>query len=207
MFAIYGIQGHVASAALEQVQALARTQATRAVLPDEGMQGQGSEPQAQSPQYGSHGAALALQAYAQQLPGWSRVEHLMQPCATVLEVQSDLASAWRLLAQHDCEAAPVLRQDRFVGLLQRKRCWPEQAPDVSAEAWAAHWAQPVRACMTSPLPVAHPETPLADAAALMQALRLPLLAVCDGSGVLLGELSVAALLGALTQPHRLSAWG
>ncbi|WP_277604576.1 HPP family protein [Pelomonas sp. CA6] len=226
MFAVYGMQGRVYSGAMEQVRDLGAVQAvarTRAVAPVAGQdtpnpasvvialaerEAGGGAGARQGPPMAGPGAALAAYAQAPDRHPLREVQQLMNPRVVSVAQTATLRQAWGRLAEAGVGQAPVLSpQRRLVGLVLRADLLRDLPQDPALMAdWLARLDQPVSRFMWTPVPVAHPETPLREAAQLMLDLGLPGLPVADADGAVQGFLSRSDLLRALTREPPLDLW-
>lgn len=230
MFAVYGLQGRLYNGPLEQVRQLAEVQAVTRLRPVApvgrqdpaesgvvmvGARGEGGS--GQGGLLGDSGPRQALAAYAQTQQGLHAARHqlaqvgeLMSRKLITVPVTATLREAWGLLSQAGIGQAPVVdAQGQLVGLIGRSALMREEmlpADLPSALAWSARLAQPVSELMWSPVPAAHTDSPLREAAQLMLDLALPGLPVLSDEGRLQGFLSRTDLLRALTREAPLDIW-
>lgn len=229
MFSIYGAAGRLFNGPLEELQRVRRAEGAARVSaiadrelafvtpPGGGAPAVPVAPRPPTASPGSGGAAAGLLAeYARAGSGprhpLSAVDELMTRPALVLDQALSLREAWQQLQEHGHAQAPVLGAGgRLIGLVQRLDLAPEPPPP--AQPWPllsaelqAHWGQPVRSRMRTPVPAVAPGTDVRRVAQALLELGLPGLPVVDEAGAVLGFIARSDILRAVTHDPPLDLW-
>jgi CBS-domain-containing membrane protein len=221
MFHVYGVQGRLPAATLDDVRRLSPVMAvSRARRVDAVTVGldAAAAPAAQTmPGDAGRQALSALSAYgaaaeARRREPLSRVADVMSRPAVTVPATATVGEAWQVLVQHHVGQAPVTAVDgTLVGLVGRAELLPidqlaHNVGNAGNAAWQDLLQQPVAAVMWSPVPSALPETDLRRAASLLLGTGLPGVPVTDTAGLLLGFVSRSDLLRAIVADPPLDLW-
>ncbi len=132
-------------------------------------------------------------------PSPSCVRAWMSAPLPAITPRTTVATALRLLREHQAPALPVCDQDRFLGLVDEKallRLTPSEVTTLDVYELRDVLERLTVARAVAPAPVAvTPETPLADAAGAMSRAAAAVVPVLDG-GRLVGLLHWTAVLAA-----------
>ncbi|MDC8785411.1 CBS domain-containing protein [Roseateles koreensis] len=234
MFTVYGINGRIYSGSLDGLRGLAPVQAVarlRAVAPvrprsadtpieiEPGVLRAEPNPDAALMALGTPDPlprdALAAYAKAQaRVPAdgprnpLRLVEELMSRTVVTVPQTALLSEGLRLLTQARVGQAPVVNAaGHLVGLLLRGDVLPTPPALEDPAAWTAWLQRPVAEMMWTPVPSAHPDTPLREVAQVLLEFRLPGLPVLDDASNLIGFLSRSDILRALTREPPVELWG
>lgn len=135
------------------------------------------------------------------------VEELMSRQLITVPQDASLAEGLARLSEAKVGQAPVVNAGgHLVGLLLRGDLLPTPLDLEDSAAWAAWFKRPVSAAMWTPVPSAHPDTPLREVAQALLDFRLPGMPVLDEQSALIGFLSRSDILRALTREPPLELW-
>ena len=230
MFSVYGKAGRLFRGSMEELRkigptsALARTHRVAGVgreaadsfvtqLAWAGQGAQGGNATAAKPDL-AHRDAMA--AYTQtannQAPRHplKLVQDIMNPGAISLSLNSTVAQAWNVLAQHQLGQAPVVDATGvLVGLLTRAELMRADrlpGPQTHALVWQAFLAQSVADLMWTPVPSVAPVTDIRRLARVLLDTGLPGLPVVDEQGLVLAFVSRTDILRAVVSDPPLDLW-
>jgi CBS-domain-containing membrane protein len=217
MFHVYGVQGRLPAATLDDVRRLSPvTAASRARRVDAVAVGLDAPAAHAAPGMPGEAGRRAVSAYGaatetRTREPLSRVADVMSRPAVTVPATATVGQAWQVLVHHRVGQAPVTAADgTLVGLVGRAELLPiEQFAHNAgdAAAWQGLLLQPVAAVMWSPVPSALPETDLRRAASLLLGTGLPGVPVTGPTGLLLGFVSRSDLLRAIVTDPPLDLWG